>query len=69
MSKSNYEQGFSAGAKSEHDRSVAALMDHSEYLYDRVEEADDPAWEIARAEAVEDCITLLKKVRTDENSH
>jgi hypothetical protein len=73
MSKSNYERGFSDGVKAEHKTNVAALMDYEKDLWLLVKGADDPNWQIAQAEAVEDCIALLRKVRlvseTECNPH
>jgi hypothetical protein len=66
MGYKDYERGFSAGAKAEHDRNVAALMDYSERFYDDAQDADDPAWDIERAEVVERCLALLSRVETDE---
>jgi hypothetical protein len=66
MDYEDYERGFSAGAKSEHDRNVAALMDYEKDLWLLVKGADDPHWQIAQAEAVEDYIALLRRAGTDE---
>jgi hypothetical protein len=66
MDYKDYERGFSAGAKAEHDRNVAALMDYEKNLWLLVKGADDPHWQIAQAEAVEDCIAFLRRVMTNE---
>jgi hypothetical protein len=73
MDYKDYERGFSAGVKAEHDRNVAVLTDYKERFYDDAQDADDPAWDIERAEVVERCLALLRKVRlvseTECNPH
>jgi hypothetical protein len=59
MSKSNYERGFSAGAKAEHDSTIERLKDYKDELYEEANYADDPASRVARAEAVKFCLVFL----------
>jgi hypothetical protein len=57
-----YMNGFSAGAKAERYGTIALLEDYKDKLYEDTHSdtpEDDPASQIARAEAVEYCLNML----------
>jgi hypothetical protein len=63
MTDQYYLDGVSDGSEAERDRISDLLKDYKDELWLQVKGADDPHWQIARAEAVEYCISILGRIR------
>jgi hypothetical protein len=59
MASTEFGQGFSAGAKEQLYSTISLLKDYKAEIYEDAQDADDPAWDIARAETVEKLLYML----------
>jgi hypothetical protein len=68
MSESNYERGFSEGAKEERYRIIRLLKNYKDGLYEEAAwlHTKDPAYYRAGANAVERCLAELARLEGNE---